>query len=413
VLPAAHAAVRPLPDDADIRVFATRSPGKLQMLVRAPLAVARSAQLPHTGDSGMLDRNALAPMLPGIARQWIVPEIDVFDDGVLVRPQVSAARVAASADRSFAAYEDAGVSKDAAVAEDGAWLDAALEYPLPAPGGAISVHPKFNSLAARVSVSMTYAAGGSSRQFDFRGDPGRIYMEPRVRDAAAQFLAHGLTFVLHSADLLLFLFCLILPLRGTVEILPADVSFIGAFCLAMAARPAGFAPDANWFVSSIETLSALAILLAALANILGNVTRSRRALFALLCGLIFGYAGANDLTAKLQFAGPHPVIGRAAFAFGAAFASEIAAGIIAAALAIVFRFAGRRRIEIIIVSALAADTAWGWLAERWDRLRLFPFQVPAFDAALLASALRWLMAAVLLGGLLWLVDGWLKPEKSE
>ena len=68
---------------------------------------------------------------------------------------------------------------------------------------------------------------------------------------------------------------------------------------------------------------------------------------------------------------------------------------------------------IIILSALVAHTAWHWMIERGEQLLQFPF--PTIDAAFLASAMRGLMAAlVLAAGVLaanGLVKRWLRAEK--
>lgn len=59
------------------------------------------------------------------------------------------------------------------------------------------------------------------------------------------------------------------------------------------------------------------------------------------------------------------------------------------------------RTGTIIISAFVAHTAWHWMLEREEQLSRFP--VPALEASTLASATRWLMALVALGGLAWLV----------
>lgn len=211
----------------------------------------------------------------------------------------------------------------------------------------------------------------------------------------------------------MFLFCLALPLRHYRTVFPAALAFAGAICLALFAASVGFAPDAIWFRPLIETLSALAILLAALANIMGGVTPRRRALLALAAGIVFGYVCVFDLAAKIQFAASHPLLAREAFALGAVLAVALAIAILTPALAFVFRFARTKRVELIVVSALAADTAWVWLSQRWDRLSQIPPRAPVFDAPFLAATLRWLAFGVLLGGLFWLVNGWLKPESEQ
>ena len=68
------------------------------------------------------------------------------------------------------------------------------------------------------------------------------------------------------------------------------------------------------------------------------------------------------------------------------------------------------RIERIIVSALAADTAWGWLTERWSQLAKIPFGV-VFETGAAAMVLRALAGLVLLGGALWFLNEWLKSSR--
>ena len=55
----------------------------------------------------------------------------------------------------------------------------------------------------------------------------------------------------------------------------------------------------------------------------------------------------------------------------------------------------------VILSALVAHTAWHWTAERWERLR--QFEAPALNAFALGTAVRWLMAVVVLAAVLWLI----------
>ncbi len=73
------------------------------------------------------------------------------------------------------------------------------------------------------------------------------------------------------------------------------------------------------------------------------------------------------------------------------------------ALEILFRFAVAERIGTIILSAIVAHTAWHWMTDRFDRLRQFQFAWPALTATLMLSVVRWLMGAVIIAGLLWLV----------
>ena len=75
-----------------------------------------------------------------------------------------------------------------------------------------------------------------------------------------------------------------------------------------------------------------------------------------------------------------------------------------------FRFVVAERIGTIILSAVVAHTGWHWMIERWERLRQFGW--PAINAALLVTAMRWLMVILIVAGLLWLI-GVLRKRKAQ
>jgi HupE / UreJ protein len=228
-------------------------------------------------------------------------------------------------------------------------------------------------------------------------------------DAVGQFLRHGAVLVFTSADFLLFLFCLTLPFRNYRDFFPAVVAFGGALSVALLTAIFGLAPDALWFNPLIETLAAVAILLAAFANIAGRVTPRRRALLALGAGFVFGFSCSFEFASKAQFAGSHAITAALAFDAGALFAAALMVAVMLPVISFLFSFARTENVERIIVSALVADTAWSWLDERWARLSKVPMQL-VFDAGVLAVTLRCLAVLVLVGGLLWFVNEWLKSR---
>ena len=72
-------------------------------------------------------------------------------------------------------------------------------------------------------------------------------------------------------------------------------------------------------------------------------------------------------------------------------------------LVLLFRHAWAERMGIVILSALVAHTGWHWMLERGEQLWKFP--MPKLDAAFWASAMRGLIALIVLGMLVWLVNG--------
>jgi len=417
--PFVHAANRPLPEDVNVKAFARPEPGRLELLVRVPIAAVKDIEFPTRGDAGYLDLSAVKSMLPGAARYWIANCFEVYENGVAdPKPEVYQTRISVSADQSFDSYQDAlahfnspDLPPETNVLWDQVWLDIRYEYPLRSDRSVIAIRPKVAQLGVRVSTDMKYVEpDGVVRDFTFEGDPGLIYLDARWTDATRQFLRWGFNFVLGSTDFLLFLFCLALPLRRYREIGPAVTTFVGALSLALLASSFGLAPDPIWFHPLIETLSAIAILWAAFANIAGRVTPQRRALLALGLGFVYGFSCSFDFAAKVQFGGFHVGLSAIAFNAGVVLAVAAAIALLVPALSFLFSFARTERVELIVVSALAADTAWGWLDERWARFSRLPFHALVFDAGVLVVTLRCLTVLVLLGGLLWFADGWLKSH---
>jgi hypothetical protein len=85
------------------------------------------------------------------------------------------------------------------------------------------------------------------------------------------------------------------------------------------------------------------------------------------------------------------------------------------ALGLLFNYVVAERMGVIIVSALVAHTGWHWMTDRFEVLRQFPW--PAVTTAGLATTLRWLMAVVLVAGIVWLVHVFTqrsaKPRSGE
>jgi HupE/UreJ protein len=420
LVPSAYPANRPLPEDVNIQAIARQDPGRLELLVRVPLTAVKDIQFPTRGNNGELDLSAVESMLPGAAKYWIAGCFEVQEDGVVsAKPQVVKTRLSLISDNSFDSYDDAIAHMNAPelppetdVSPEQVWLDVIFEYPLHSDRPVIAVRPQVAALGLRVATDVKYVhPEGGVRDFSFNGDPGWIFLDARSRDAAQQFLRWGFRFILRSADFLLFLFCLALALHRYREVAPSAIAFVAAISVPVLAGAFGITPDAIWLRPLVETLSAVAILLIAFANIVGHVTPRRRALFALSSGLIFGFICLFDFSAKVQFGGSHGVLSAFAFDVGAVAAVALLVALLVPVLSLLARSAKAERLEIIVFSALVADTAWGWLVERWSQLSKIPFLVPPFDARLLVLTLRCLTVLVLFGGALWFADGYLKSRQ--
>jgi hypothetical protein len=74
-----------------------------------------------------------------------------------------------------------------------------------------------------------------------------------------------------------------------------------------------------------------------------------------------------------------------------------------------FRRVVAERMGVIVLSALAAHTAWHWMLERWDVLWQTPW--PGFDAASLVVLARWAAALLLAAGAARALAKWLGQRR--
>jgi hypothetical protein len=119
--------------------------------------------------------------------------------------------------------------------------------------------------------------------------------------------------------------------------------------------------------------------------------------------LVHGFGFSFALRQTLQFAGSHLLASLLSFNVGVELGQLLVLVLLIPLLHVFFRFAVAERTGTIILSALVAHTGWHWMIDRGERLRQFPFAWPLLTDAMLASAMRWLMVSLIIGGLAWLV----------
>jgi hypothetical protein len=407
----AAAAAHDIPADVTAQVFLKPSGNRLELLVRVPLKAIRDVEFPAR-PNGFLDTDALYPWLADAATLWIAQPVEIYEDGArLPKPAVIATQLSLESDRSFASFETARAHVTGAKLPAGAhvfWnqvmLDALFEYPIRSDRSAFSIRPGLQRLAARVVTVLRFLPPqGEMRAFEFADDPGRFALDPGRLEAAGRFIELGFLRILAGADYLLFLLCLVIPVRRLRQLVLPVTAFTLTHSLTLIASAYGLGPDVLWFPPLIETLIAVSIVYLALENIVGGAVAARRWMIAFGFGLVHGFSFSFALRDMLQFAGSHRLTSVVAFNVGLELAQLLVLALIVPMLAALFRYAVAERMGIIILSALAAHTAWHWMMDRWDRLRQFRFAWPAITAALLAAAMRWALMILLLAAALWLL----------
>jgi len=403
-------AAHDIPNDVRVQAFLKPEGNRLRLLMRVPMAAMREVDLPLRGP-GYLDLARAEGALRNAVSLWLLDNIDVWEGDVrLARPRVAEVRVSLPSDRSFSSYAAAlahmsepRLANDVDLYWNQQLLDVLLEYPIASEQSKFSIEPRLARLGLQVVTVLRFLPpGGAERAFELQGDPGVVRLDPSWHQAVLRFVESGIRHILNGTDHLLFIACLVIPFRRLRPLLIIATAFTVAHSITLLASAFGLGPEGLWFPPLVETLIAASIVYMALENIFGSNLR-RRWIAAFVFGLIHGFGFAFALRETLQFAGSHLVSSLLAFNVGVEIGQVVVLLVLVPLLGFAFRFVPER-MGTIVLSALVAHTAWHWMLERGEQWRRFP--LPTMDVAAAASLLRWLMAAVVLAGLLWLVDGW-------
>ena len=381
---------------------------RLEILLRVPLVAMRDVDFPLRSD-GSLDLIAVRPLLAAAAQLWLADYLALEANGLtLAAPRVAAARVALPSDRGFRSLADARAQFELAliggsttIAWQQAMLDVRLEYTLPAPDARLVLRPRLAHLGVRTTSVLHLIGGdGVDRLLTFEGNPDGITLDPRWYDAAGQFTVDGFRHILGGIDHLLFVLCLVLPVRRWRTLVAIVTAFTLAHSLTLGFAALGLAPTAGWFPPLVETLIAASIVWLTLENIVLPADRlEHRWLMAFGFGLAHGFGFSFALAERLQFAGSHLLMALASFNIGVELGQLLVLALALPLLGWLHRRVGveRERLLIIVGSALVAHTAWHWMTERWATLAAYrgSLGAPVIDATWGLGLMRFALLAVL------------------
>jgi hypothetical protein len=415
------ASAHDIPTDVKINAFFKPAGDRLTLLIRVPLAAMIEVDYPTRGP-GYLDLSRADEALRGAVKVYLTDNITVYENGVaLATPRVVNALVSLPSDKSFTSYEEAlahvqgpRLSDDLQLYWNQQLLDVLLEFPIRSDRSDFAIHPRVDRFGMTVSTALRFLPpGGTVRAFEFHGDPGVVHLDPRWHQAALRFVISGFWHIIDGTDHLLFILCLVIPFRRLRSLVIVVTSFTVAHSISLIASAFGFVPDALWFPPLIETLIAATIVYMALENIVqaamghdNGRAVSRRWIIAFAFGLVHGLGFSFALRETFQFAGDHLITALLGFNLGVEIGQVVVLIMLIPALDLLFRYMVAQRLGIIILSAIVAHIAWHWMIERGEQLAKFPF--PKIDAASLASAIRGLMAVLILAGGVMFVNSLLK-----
>jgi hypothetical protein len=399
-----------VPSESIINTFVQVDDERVDLVVRLPLVLLLSMDLPQRGP-GYLDLANIEEHLAEAARVT-AEAIVILENGRPLVPERSRARISQPADRSFESYADAVASIEGPplpATENVFWnqghLDVRLTYPITSAESDLVLRLDLAPGLARLTRFLVRyeTASGVMRAYDVHGTTRELTLDPGLWQAAHTFLEQGVRHILEGVDHLLFLLCLVLPLRERLwRLIGVVTAFTLGHSVTLIAAAQGLAPDAAWFSPLVETLIAASILYMAIENVLG-ASFERRWFLAAGFGLVHGFGFASQLTDVLQLAGPHLVTSLLFFNLGIEIGQVAVLLLVVPLLRLLMREARRARYTLLLVSAFAGHEAWHWLVERAGDID--PATLPGPDAALVFQAVVWLATLAFVLVLVWLVVG--------
>ena len=349
--------------------------GDLLVHAHLPAAVVGDANLPRQPD-GTLDLAAPAERLRIIAVDF-ARSLDLQQGEASVPAAVESARIGADRasidiDLKYASVNADGISgRLNAVRAAGAPVRTKLRYRLPS---------------------------GRDHVVSVTGQPARMTFDPALGEVLAQFIGRGVRALLDGGDHLLFLACVLLPMRRTRFLLAIFAAAAGAQALAIAVtvlRPAATEPAA----AALAMIAASTVVMAALQNIVS--ARERLVLLvAVVFGLMNGASFGHDFVVAAPLAWSHTTAAAAAFAV-TVLVGELWLGALAWATRTWLDERGvRERVASILASALIIHSAMHRFVDRGHVVA----QAGSFSAAhaMVWITLAWLavMLAVAMAGAL-------------
>ncbi len=361
-----------LPERVTVRMIASTQENTLDMMVRVPLEAMRDVDFPLTPE-GYLILDEAGNALTDAAGLWVVDSLALRVRGQLTPPRDIALRIALPGDRAFATYATARdhfaappLPADTQIFWRQAMLDVRLVYPLPTQptAGDLTLDAAFRQLGATTRVELLFIGpDGDAHNLSFDGDARNLALMPSGWRVAGDFLHEGFVHILGGIDHLLFLLCLVLPLRQPWPLVKAVTAFTVAHSVTLAAAALGWIPTPLWFASLVEAIIALSIVYLALENILRDQVRHRW-VTAFVFGLAHGFGFASALRDSLQFAQGQIPVALASFNVGVEIGQLLVLALLLPLSIGFFNRVPSERIALIVISALIAHTGWHWMTER-------------------------------------------------
>jgi hypothetical protein len=399
-----------IPEDVVVQLQVVPDEDEVRVAIRVPLVAMRDFDFVTRGP-GYLDLVRIGTQLQDAARLWLLEDLALIADGVvLAPPRLEGVRVALPSDQSFSKPDGAyhaivsePLPEETNLYWEQALFDVALVYRNPAGETAdLALTPTFARLGMRTLTRIGHPGeGGEWETMSLPGNPGRISLNPGVFEVFGRFMGLGFEHVLDGMDHLLFVLALVIPVLMIRPLVVVVTAFTLAHSLTLGAALLGLVPTGLWFPPLVELLIAVSIFFMVLENLLAPKAAGRW-LIAFGFGLIHGFGFSFALSETLDQAGSHLLVSLAGFNLGIEAGQLLVLLIAVPALRLAGRWLPSEGIALV-GSVLIGHTAWHWILERWVVFSAYEFTWPLLDRAFAAGAMRWALLALIAGFLVWLL----------
>jgi hypothetical protein len=401
-----------LPLDRVMNGFVKIEPRQADFVVRVPLDLLRGVPFPLTGDHYKTEasRPAVETALKGLAGA-----LQLWEDSVRLVPSSGAGQLAPLSDRSFEDYDRAvtqvaePLAPDTVIAFEQGYLDAHFIYPISSPKSVFSIQSTIGAdLGDYVKLTIRFIPlGEPSRVMPITGASGRVALDPVWYEASVGFVKLGIEHILSGIDHLLFLLCLIIPFRRITALIPIITAFTVGHSVTLIGTAYNLAPIGPWFPPFIEAAISSSKFYMAIENIIG-AKLSQRWIITGLFGLVHGFGFADVLKEQLQFAGSYLLISLLSFNIGIEIGQLAVLCVFVPALALILRGRMAGRMGIIVMSAIIANIAWQWMAQRGEVLWQTPW--PQLTLPAVMTFARWVVALALAVAAAKLLAKWIERK---
>ncbi len=304
-----------LPVNRMVNAFVRVQGNRAELIARVPTDLLRGVPFPTVNGHYDMTDLTRAEATVSLAVMLLADSFVLAENGTRLMPFRSEGRLVASSDRSFDHFQHALEPLQAAaraqppIAYDSGYLVVHYSYPV------TSAHARFE-IQSQVAVDVGVLApltvrfqrdDEAGRAMIVEGGAAPVDLDPLWYRAAGGFVVLGIEHILSGTDHLLFLLCLVVPVRRLRHIVPVITAFTVAHSVTLIASAMGLAPRGDWFPPLVEAAIAASIVYTAIENIALRAV-GQRWFISCLFGLIHGFGFSNALGDSLQFAGRHLLV---------------------------------------------------------------------------------------------------------